>query len=116
MRKNRRELPSKFTTGNRRSVGSSLFGFSDRQTFVSHVPKKNKAVVLLSTMHNDNKVDEHTGLPEIILDYNAAKAAVDRVDQLRHNVQKRTACRKEQSAGHLPTSTTASISPESTAW
>ena len=44
-------------------MGSSLFGFSDRQTLVSHVPKKNKAVVLLSTMHNDNKVDEETGEP-----------------------------------------------------
>ena len=92
MRKNRRELPCEFATGKRRSVGSSLFGFSDRQTLVSHVPRKNKAVVLLSTMHNDKKVDEETGLPEMILDYNATKAAVDRVDQLCHNysVQKRT--------------------------
>ena len=70
----------------------SWFGFSDRQALVSHVPKKNKAVVLLSTMQNDNNVDEETGLPEMILDYNATKAAVDRVDQLCHNysVQKRT--------------------------
>ena len=36
-------------------------------------------------MHNDNKVDEETGLPEMILDYNAVKTAVDRVDQLCHN-------------------------------
>ena len=92
MRKNRREIPCEFATGKRRSVGSSLFGFCDRQTLVSHVPKKNKAVVLLSTLHNDNKVDEETGLPEMILDYNVTKAAVDRVDQLCHNysVQKRT--------------------------
>ena len=43
-------------------------------------------------MQNDNKVDEETGLPEMILDYNATKAAVDRVDQLCHNysVPKRT--------------------------
>ena len=54
-----------------------MFGFSNRQTLVSHVPMKNKAVVLLSTMHNDNKVDEETGFPEMILDYNATKAAVD---------------------------------------
>ena len=77
MRKNRRELLYEFAAGKRRSVGSSLFGFSDRQTLVSHVPKKNKAVVLLSPMHNDNKVDEETGLPEMIFDYNATKAAVD---------------------------------------
>ena len=92
MRKNRRELPCEFATGKKGSVGSSLFGFSDRQTLVSHVPKKNKAVVLLSTMHNDNKVDKETGLPKMIFNYNATKAAVDQVDQLCHNysLQKRT--------------------------
>ena len=43
-------------------------------------------------MHSDKEVDEATGKPLMILDYNAAKAAVDRVDQLYHNnhVQKRT--------------------------
>ena len=43
-------------------------------------------------MHNDNKVDEETDLPKMILDYNATKAAVDRDDQLRCNysMQKRT--------------------------
>ena len=75
-RKNRRELPCEFTTG-KRSIRSSLFGYSGRQSLVSHVPKKNKAVVLLSIMHNDNKVDKQTGLPKMILDYNATKAAVD---------------------------------------
>ena len=79
MRKNRRELPCEFTTG-KRSLESSLFGFSDRQALVSHVPKKNEAVVLPSTIQNDNKVDEETGFPEMILDYNATKAAVYRVD------------------------------------
>ena len=92
MRKNRRDFPCESTTGKRRSLESSLVEFSDRQTLVSHVPKKNKAVFLLSTMNNDNKVDEKTGLPKMILDYNATKAAVDRGDQLCHNysVQKRT--------------------------
>ena len=92
MRKNKRELPCEFTTGKRRSVESSLFGFSDRQTLVSHVSKKNKAVVLLSTMHNDNKVDKETGLPEMVLDYKATRAAVNQVDQLCHyySVQKNT--------------------------
>ena len=63
-------------------------------------------------MHNDNKIDEDTGLPDMILDCNATKAAVDRVDQLCHNysVQKRT------SAGHLRTSTIASILQGSIAW
>ena len=36
-------------------------------------------------MHSDKEVDEATGKPLMILDYNATKAAVDRVDQLCHN-------------------------------
>ena len=64
MRKNRRKVPCEFATGKRKSVGSSLFEISDRQTLVSHVPKKNKAVVLLLTMHNDNKVDEKQVCPK----------------------------------------------------
>ena len=94
MRKNRPELSIEFVTGKRRRVGSSYFGFSDKQTLVSYVLRKNKAVVLLSTMHND-KIDEDTGLPDMILDYNATKAI--------------TVCRRGQSAGHLRTSTIASI-------
>ena len=43
-------------------------------------------------MHSDADVDNDTGKPVMILDYNKTKAAVDRVDQLRHyySVQKRT--------------------------
>ena len=92
MRRNKPDIPKKFAIGKNREVGSSLFGFSHRQTLVSYVPKKNKSVILLSTMHDDNKVDEATGKPEIILEYIATKTAVNRVDQLCHNysVQKRT--------------------------
>ena len=43
---------------------------------MSYVPRKNIAVVLLSTMYNDNKIDEGTGLPDMVLDCNATKAAV----------------------------------------
>ena len=92
MRRNKPDIPEEFATGENRKVGSSLFGFSDRQTLVSYMPKNNKSVILLSTMHNHNKVDEATGKPNIMLEYNATKAAVDCVDQHYHNysVQKRT--------------------------
>ena len=92
MRRNKPDILKEFATGKNREVGSSLFGFSDRQTLVSYASKKKKSVILFSTMHDDNKVDEATGKPEMILEYNATKAAVDRVDQLCHNysVQKRT--------------------------
>ena len=69
-------------------------------------------MVLLSSMHNNNEIDEDTGLPDMILYCNGTKAAVDRVDQICHNYLRR----KGQSAGHLHTSTIASILQESIAW
>ena len=92
VRKNKPDIPQEFAADKKRVIGSSLFGFSNRQTMVSYVPKKSKAVVLLSTMHSDNDIDPETGKPEIILYYNKTKAGVDRVDQLCHNysVQRRT--------------------------
>ena len=94
LRKNKPDIPKQFATGKNREVVSSLFGFRNRLALVLYVSTKNKAVFLLSTMHSDKEVDEATGKPLMILDYNATKAAVDRVDQLYHNysVQKRTKC------------------------
>jgi hypothetical protein len=85
MRRNKPDIPDEFAARRKRVVGSSLFGFSGRQTLVSYVPKKNKSVILLSTMHADKAIDQKTGKPEMIIDYNKTKAAVDRVDQLCHN-------------------------------
>jgi len=50
---------------------------------VSYVPKSNKSVVLLSSMHHDKTVSnkEHRK-PEIILFYNSTKGGVDTIDQM----------------------------------
>ena len=63
MRKNRRELPCEFTAGKRRSVESSLFGFSDRQDLVLHVPEKNKAVVFKGGV-----IEDVLGLEDVLDD------------------------------------------------
>ena len=34
------------------------FRFKDNTTIVSYVPKKGKAVIMLSTMHHDKAIDE----------------------------------------------------------
>ena len=51
---------------------------------VSYVLKKNKAVILLSTMHHEISIDEenHKKRPEIIKFYNKTKIGVDQVDRL----------------------------------
>ena len=82
--KNRRDIPNEFTT-KKRVAGSSIFGFNQYTTLVSYAPKKNKSVILLSTMHHDSEVDKDTGKPDIIMFYNSTKGAVDTVDQLCHS-------------------------------
>ena len=69
--------------------------FSKDAMMVSYVPRKNKSVVLLSSQHNDQAVStaEHVK-PDIILDYNKSKGAVDSADKMLkefscHRISKR---------------------------
>ena len=66
-----------------REEKSSIFGFSNQLTLVSYVPKRNKAVILLSTMHHDKKIAEGDDKkPDIIIHYNETKSGVDNLDHL----------------------------------
>lgn len=82
IRKNKRELPVEFSAPTGRPVGSSMFGFTEDCTLVSYVAKKNKNVLLVSSLHHDDCVDEASGKPEMILTYNDTKGGVDTVDKL----------------------------------
>ncbi|CAH2109202.1 unnamed protein product [Euphydryas editha] len=81
MKKNKREIPKEFLPSKHRDVGSTLYGFAGQNTLLSHVPKGNKAVILLSSMHHAEAVDEPTGKPEIIEFYNKTKGGVDEIDK-----------------------------------
>lgn len=61
---------------------SSKFVFAQNLTFVSHISKSRKSVVLLSTLHNDLNFFELESCyeSEIISFYNATKS--DRLDAL----------------------------------
>lgn len=85
IRKNKREIPPDFNILRGRTVKSNMFGFRDSMVLVSHVPKTSKNVLLISTMHNDAKVDDETRKPDIILSYNDTKGGVDVVDRLCAN-------------------------------
>ena len=37
---------------------SSEFGFKNNMTMVNYIPNKGKAVILLSTMHNDKSIHD----------------------------------------------------------
>ena len=72
-------MPSK-----ERAIYSSKFGFNSNMTLVSYVPKKNKAVILVSTQHHSSLVraDDVASKPQIIDFYNVTKGAVDSFDQM----------------------------------
>lgn len=82
MRKSRTELPTALMP-KRRPEFESIFAFTADTTLVSYAPKKNKSVILLSTMHNTPEVFEDVpgSKPYMILDYNSTKGAVDAFDQ-----------------------------------
>ena len=82
MRCNKREIPSELQKFRHRAEKTSIFGFNNQLTLVSYVPKRNKAVILLSSMHHDNKVSGDDKKTDIILHNNATKSGIDNLDHL----------------------------------
>ena len=86
VRTNRVELPIEFVNPKGRDLYSSLVGFNETgdSSLVSYKCKKNKVVVVLSTMHvsDVNFGKEPQKLPEVINFYNKTKGGVDCADQM----------------------------------
>lgn len=83
IRKNKPDLPTSFTNAKNRETYSTMFGFQNDRMILSYCPKKGKIVTLLSTLHDDKKVDNTAKKkPEVILDYNKTKSGVDTMDQM----------------------------------
>lgn len=97
LRKNKREIPKTLLEVKQRQSTSSMFGFQKHTTMVSYVPKKGKNVILLSSLHHDDMIDELTGdknLPEIISFYNFTKGGVNVVDELSGSYSVARNCRR----------------------
>ncbi|CAK1590221.1 unnamed protein product [Parnassius mnemosyne] len=80
VRKDKREVPREFRVARGSPLCSSKFEFHPPCTLVSYVPKPNKVVILMSTMHNDAIIDADSGdsrKPEVITYYNRTKNGVD---------------------------------------
>ncbi|XP_055928585.1 piggyBac transposable element-derived protein 4-like [Argiope bruennichi] len=82
VKKNKKEIHAEFLPRKHRIVGTSIFGFQKNKTLVPYVPKKNKAVVLVSSLHDKAEIDGDSGKPEVILDYNMTKGGVDTCDKM----------------------------------
>lgn len=80
-----------------REPQSSLFGFNGDVTICSYVPKKKKAVILLSTLHHDKSISGAKNNPEIITFYNKTKLVLTRWIRCFENIP----LRDKRRDGHL---------------
>jgi len=60
MKKNKHEIPPEFLPTKARQPGEIMFGFQKDKVLVSFVPKRNKAVILVSSKHDSGVMDEAT--------------------------------------------------------
>ncbi|XP_060801328.1 piggyBac transposable element-derived protein 4-like [Amyelois transitella] len=81
LKKNKREIPPEFQAAKNRKVGEVLYGFTKDITIISYVPKPNRVVLVISSMHHNKETDLDTQKPAIIIDYNHTKGGVDEVDK-----------------------------------
>ena len=81
---NRRDVPKETRCVKSRDLYSTieLWESSKKVLLLSHVPKKNKNVLLMSSMHSDAGVEEcrEDRKPLVIQDYNHGKGGVDIMD------------------------------------
>lgn len=77
LQRNKREIPIEFLPNKTRKVGSVLFDFTKQVTIFSQVPKKQKIVILLSSILHEESYVEQTGKQEIIIYFNGGVDALD---------------------------------------
>lgn len=81
VKKNQRELPLEFTPRNARQTNTTLYGFQNRITLVSHVPENNKAIILYTTLHHEPLLNQVTDKPQALIDYTVTKTTVDTINK-----------------------------------
>lgn len=83
IRSNKTCIPPEMKKADARPVLQTLFGFHENLVSIcSYVPKKNKAVNVLSTLHYSKLCEGVLQKPAAILFYNENKAGVDCMDQM----------------------------------
>lgn len=81
IKKNKKEIPRQFLPNRKRERFSTMYGFAKDIALISYVPKKNKGILLLSTMHHANyATDSDMNNPEIVCYFNN-KSGVDSLDE-----------------------------------
>ena len=95
VKRNKAFLPPKFQQKKALPLYESDFCYRKDSVLISYQSKKAKNVVLLSSMHNDSKIDEgEKKKPEIVLKYNQTKGGVDSMDQMAHSFTRKRKSRR----------------------
>ncbi|XP_071634383.1 piggyBac transposable element-derived protein 4-like isoform X1 [Temnothorax longispinosus] len=79
IRKNKRQIPKNFKST--ASVGTVRCGYDGTNVLMSWCPKKNKVVLILSSLHKSCKISKDSGKPELVDFYNSTKAGTDVFNQ-----------------------------------
>nr|XP_022907721.1 piggyBac transposable element-derived protein 4-like [Onthophagus taurus] len=85
LRKNKKEIPTELLNVKGRNPNTSMFCYVRQKTLLSYMPKRQKIVLLLSTLHEGAEITA-TGKPAIIQNYNQTKGGVDTFDQMCSNM------------------------------
>lgn len=79
----RRDVPQQMRVvrGREKFSTESLYEHENKIVLISYVPKRNKNVILMSSMHQNCVISRRPDYkPDIILDYNSGKGGVDLMD------------------------------------
>lgn len=76
VRKHKPDFPPQLLNS-KRPLERLMFIYEPEKIMVSHIPKANKNVILLSSTHSTGEIDTKTEKPEIILFYNKFKGGID---------------------------------------
>ncbi|XP_017796105.1 PREDICTED: uncharacterized protein LOC108577462 [Habropoda laboriosa] len=92
VRKRNPDLPKILTQTQHRQQYSADFLFTDNLTLVSYVPKPEKCVILLSSLHHEHFISnpENSYKPDIVNYYNTTKNSVEVFDK----IVKECSCRR----------------------
>ena len=80
---NRREVPSQFKAAKGREIESTkaLYDHSNKILLLSYVPKRNKNVLMMSSLHFSILITDCHKKPTVITDYYKHKEGVDTLDE-----------------------------------
>ncbi len=84
LKKNKTQIPYQLLPCKSREINLNKFAFCEYSTLVSYVPKFNKAIILVSSLHHLSTISDgsESNKSEIILFYNKTKGWVDTFDQM----------------------------------